>query len=90
MFILWPAKLLNLQGGSLFPLPTAAAILHNTLVVISAWSSYRLLLSIDRRETIAEAWDTVQLAVEYSSASVASEHQCRVVGIDLSGDHGVC
>ena len=45
----------------------------------------RLLLSIDRRQSVEEAMDTVHLAVEYSS-HVSSEHYTRVVGIDLSGD----
>ena len=45
----------------------------------------RLLLSIDRRQSVEEAMDTVHLAVEYNS-HVSSEHYTRVVGIDLSGD----
>ena len=45
----------------------------------------RLLLSIDRRQSVEEAMDTVHLAVEYSS-HVSSERYTRVVGIDLSGD----
>ena len=49
----------------------------------------RLLLSIDRRQSVAEAMDTVQLAVEYSNR-VSSKHHSRVVGIDLSGDPKVC
>ena len=52
-------------------------------------SFHRLLLSIDRRQSVAEAMDTVHLAVEYSS-HVSSEHHTRVVGIDLSGDPKVC
>ena len=48
----------------------------------------RLLLSIDRRQSISEAQDTVHLAAQYSSAP--SRHHARVVGIDLSGDPNVC
>ena len=42
-----------------------------------------LLLSIDRRHSVTEAQDTVELASEGLSQS---NHQARVVGIDLSGD----
>lgn len=45
----------------------------------------RLLLSIDRRHSVTEAHDTIQLASEYLSKSETA-HQARVVGIDLSGD----
>lgn len=43
----------------------------------------RLLLSIDRRQSVSEAMETVELAVAYSKQTY---HQARVVGIDLSGD----
>lgn len=46
---------------------------------------YRLLLSIDRRNAIAEAYDTVKLAQEYRTSTSANS-QGRVVGIDLSGE----
>ena len=42
-------------------------------------------MSIDRRQSIVEASDTVQLAVEYSG-DISSGHHAKVVGIDLSGD----
>lgn len=48
-------------------------------------NNYRLLLSIDRRQSVAEASDTVQLAVDYSR-NISSGHHAKVVGIDLSGD----
>ena len=48
----------------------------------------RLLLSIDRRQSIPEASDTVKLAQEYAQSSSVLE-QGRVVGIDLSGDPNV-
>lgn len=44
---------------------------------------YRLLLSIDRRQSINEAYDTISLATEYHNTASS---QGRVVGIDLSGD----
>ena len=44
----------------------------------------RLLLSIDRRQTIAEAKDTVDLALEYQLKT--NQHQFKVIGVDLSGD----
>ena len=43
----------------------------------------RLLLSIDRRQSVAEASDTVELALAHMEES---HHHARVVGIDLSGD----
>ena len=48
----------------------------------------RVLLSIDRRQSVSEARDTVHLAAQYSSA--LTQHRARVVGIDLSGDPNVC
>ena len=47
----------------------------------------RLLLSIDRRQSISEAQDTVYLAAHYSCTPC--QHHARVVGIDLSGDPNV-
>ena len=43
----------------------------------------RLLLSIDRRQSVAEAMDTVELALAHVEQT---PHHTRVVGIDLSGD----
>ena len=43
----------------------------------------RLLLSIDRRQSIEEAYETLRLAQEYSNATLP---QGKVVGLDLSGD----
>ncbi len=48
--------------------------------------THRLLLSIDRRQSVEDARETVKLAKEFSSESVLSHYQCRVVGVDLSGD----
>ena len=45
----------------------------------------RLLLSIDRRQPINEAYDTLRLCADYTSYQ-----PCKVVGIDLSGDPKVC
>ena len=45
---------------------------------------YRLLLSIDRRKSVADAVETVSLAEEYSTP--LSAQLTRVVGIDLSGN----
>lgn len=42
-----------------------------------------LLLSIDRRQSVAEAFDTVRLAI---SLMGQTHHYAKVVGIDLSGD----
>ncbi|XP_011409237.2 PREDICTED: adenosine deaminase-like protein [Amphimedon queenslandica] len=44
----------------------------------------RLLLSIDRRQNITEAYDTIKLAMEHRNTGGAG--QASVVGIDLSGD----
>ena len=44
----------------------------------------RLLFSIDRRQSPAEAMDTVLLAEEYSKLSTDSP--VKVIGVDLSGD----
>ena len=43
-----------------------------------------MLLSIDRRQSVSEAYDTLKLAHSYSTLSDGV--QGRVVGIDLSGD----
>ena len=43
----------------------------------------RLLLSIDRRQSLQEALDTIDLALAYMEQT---HHHARVVGIDLSGD----
>ena len=43
----------------------------------------RLLLSIDRRQSVAEASDTVELALAHMEPT---HHHARVVGVDLSGD----
>ena len=48
----------------------------------------RLLLSIDRRQSLFEASDTIKLAQEYALSSSVLE-QGKVVGIDLSGDPNV-
>ena len=45
---------------------------------------HRLLLSIDRRRSVADAVETISLAEEYSAP--LSAQVTRVVGIDLSGD----
>ena len=44
--------------------------------------SFSLLLSIDRRGSVVDAYDTVELALKYSK----NDHHAQVVGIDLSGD----
>ena len=54
----------------------------------SSFYGGRLLLSIDRRQNLPEASDTVKLAQEYALSSSALE-QGKVVGIDLSGDPNV-
>jgi hypothetical protein len=41
----------------------------------------RFLLSIDRRQSVSEAEDTVELAIEYKE-----KYNGLVVGVDLSGD----
>ena len=46
--------------------------------------SYRFLLSIDRRQSIKEAENTIDLAIEYRE-----KFKGLVVGIDLSGDPNV-
>ena len=43
--------------------------------------SWRFLLSIDRRQSVSEAEDTVELAIEYKD-----KYDGLVVGVDLSGD----
>ena len=43
----------------------------------------RLLLSIDRRHSVTEAIDTVELALSHMKQT---HHHARVIGIDLSGD----
>ena len=42
---------------------------------------WRFLLSIDRRQSVSEAEDTVELAIEYKD-----KYDGLVVGVDLSGD----
>lgn len=49
---------------------------------ISAAIVVRLLLSIDRRNPLDEALDTVRLAAEFKSTGV--------VGVDFSGNPSVC
>ena len=44
----------------------------------------RLILSIDRSHSAADALETVQLAMEYANPS--TPHYTRVVGVDLSGN----
>jgi hypothetical protein len=44
----------------------------------------RLLLSIDRRQSPAEAMETVFLAEKYSKSTAGG--LVRVIGVDLSGD----
>ena len=51
----------------------------------------RLLLSIDRRQSVDEAMDTVLLAEKYSKMATdpnrgAGASDVRVIGVDLSGD----
>ncbi len=49
----------------------------------------RLLLSIDRRQSVDEAMDTVLLAEKYYSKTAADPSgasDVRVIGVDLSGD----
>lgn len=53
---------------------------------IEHFEQFRLLLSIDRRQSIDEAMDTVLLAEKYSTMPSCGEDQVKVVGIDLSGD----
>lgn len=50
----------------------------NTLV------HHRLLLSLDRRNGVEEARDTLALAEQYMK--FPGDHQVKVVGVDLSGD----
>lgn len=49
---------------------------------------YRMLFSIDRRNGVEEARDTVELAERYMKFS-SRDHHVKVVGIDLSGDPSV-
>ena len=44
----------------------------------------RLLLSLDRRNGVEEARDTLALAEQYMK--FPGNHQAKVVGVDLSGD----
>lgn len=48
---------------------------------------YRLLLSVDRRRSIEDAKETVELAETYMRNP--GDHKVKVVGIDLSGDPSV-
>ena len=48
---------------------------------------YRLLLSVDRRKSIDDAKETVELAEMYMKNP--GDHKAKVVGIDLSGDPSV-
>lgn len=43
----------------------------------------RLLLSVDRRQKISDAYETVRLAHQYSLMD--NRKQGRVLGLDLSG-----
>ena len=47
---------------------------------------FRLLLSIDRRSSVEEAREAVELAEQYSKFD---HHHVKVVGVDLSGDPSV-
>lgn len=58
--------------------------IDSSLAKCSQLIHVRVLLSIDRRQSVSEARDTVHLAAQYSSA--LTQHRARVVGIDLSGD----
>jgi hypothetical protein len=55
---------------------------------ISVLLFIRLLLSIDRRKSIEDAKETVELAETYMKTP-AGDHKAKVVGIDLSGDPSV-
>ena len=58
------------------------------LLPTHSWSYFlspRFLLSIDRRQSVSEAEDTVDLAIEYKN-----KYGGLVVGVDLSGDYKVC
>ncbi len=48
----------------------------------------RILLSIDRSQSVADAMDSVLLAETYSKSS--SRSNVKVVGVDLSGNPYVC
>ena len=48
---------------------------------------YRLLLSVDRRKSIEDAKETVELAE--ACMKNPGGHKAKVVGIDLSGDPSV-
>lgn len=56
--------------------------LHHLLILVVP--TLRLLLSVDRRQSIADAYDTVKLAHQYSLVDGAI--QGKVIGLDLSGD----
>jgi adenosine deaminase len=57
--------------------------IHNSLSHCKDNIDVRLLLSIDRRQSMPEAYETLQLASEYTTVDYM---QGKVVGIDLSGD----
>ena len=60
--------------------------IHKALSELTTTAIYvALLLSIDRRHSVSEAQETVELASQYTSP-VWPESTVRVVGIDLSGD----
>ena len=54
-------------------------------IEINNYCVCRLLLSIDRRQSLEEALDTVEMTAEYQQKGDGV-----VVGIDLSGDPTVC
>ena len=46
----------------------------------------RLLLSVDRRTSVEDAWDTLSLAEELRQME---DYRQLIVGLDLSGDPNV-
>lgn len=68
---------------SIFILITFVLFFVLSVILQVNYLNYRLLLSIDRRQSINEAYDTISLATEYHNTP---NSQGRVVGIDLSGD----
>lgn len=60
--------------------------IESALGTLSRTIYVRLLLSIDRRQSPAEAMETVLLADKYSRLLASAGHPVRVVGVDLSGD----
>ena len=60
---------------------------HETIYYSGVILFYRLLLSVDRRKSIEDAKETVELAE--ACMKNPGGHKAKVVGIDLSGDPSV-